>query len=122
MTPLSLRWAEVDLGAVSANCALILEHLPKGTQLFAVVKANGYGHGAVPVAHVHQLLLRARAQGLQTPGEWAEAASRILRSQAKGVTKDGKPVPAAETVAELTVEASTFVERQLPVLRALHVA
>jgi hypothetical protein len=48
---LSLRWAEVDLGAVSANCALILEHLPKGTQLFAVVKANGYGHGAVPVAH-----------------------------------------------------------------------
>jgi alanine racemase len=30
---------------------LILEHLPKGAQLFAVVKANGYGHGAVPVAH-----------------------------------------------------------------------
>ena len=51
MTTLSLRWAEVDLGAVSANCALILEHLPKGTQLFAVVKANGYGHGAVPAAH-----------------------------------------------------------------------
>jgi alanine racemase len=46
-----LRWAEVDLSAVSANCALILGHLPKGTQLFAVVKANGYGHGAVPVAH-----------------------------------------------------------------------
>ena len=46
-----MRWTEVDLGAVSANCALILEHLPKGTQLFAVVKANGYGHGAVPVAH-----------------------------------------------------------------------
>jgi alanine racemase len=51
VTTLSLRWAEVDLGAVSANCALILDHLPKGTQLFAVVKANGYGHGAVPVAH-----------------------------------------------------------------------
>ena len=25
--------------------------MPKGTQLFAVVKANGYGHGAVPAAH-----------------------------------------------------------------------
>jgi alanine racemase len=46
-----LRWAEVDLGAVSANCALILEHLPKDTELFAVVKANGYGHGTVSVAH-----------------------------------------------------------------------
>jgi len=25
--------------------------VPRGTKLFAVVKANGYGHGAVPVAH-----------------------------------------------------------------------
>ena len=25
--------------------------MPRGTKLFAVVKANGYGHGAVPVAH-----------------------------------------------------------------------
>src|SRR2546430_12046127 len=46
-----LRWADVDLGAISANCARILGHLPKGTKLFAVVKAGGYGHGTVPVAH-----------------------------------------------------------------------
>ncbi len=98
----------------------ILEKVGGGAALaFLASPVTG---GAVPVSHVHQLLLRARAQGLQTPGEWAEAASRILRSQAKGVTKDGKPVPAAETVAELTVEANTFVERQLPVLRALQVA
>ena len=32
------------------NAARILAHLPKGTRLMAVVKANGYGHGAVPVA------------------------------------------------------------------------
>jgi alanine racemase len=41
----------VDLGAISSNCAHILNHVPRGTTLFAVVKANGYGHGAVPVAH-----------------------------------------------------------------------
>jgi alanine racemase len=35
---------------VSANCARILAHLPKGTRLYAVVKAGGYGHGAPPVA------------------------------------------------------------------------
>jgi alanine racemase len=46
----SLRWAEIDLHAVRANCAHILSHLPEGTHLFAVVKAGGYGHGAVPVA------------------------------------------------------------------------
>ncbi len=33
-----------------ANAARILAHLPHGTRLMAVVKANGYGHGAVPVA------------------------------------------------------------------------
>lgn len=47
----SLRWADVDLGAVTANCDRILGHLPGGARLFAVVKAGGYGHGAVPVAH-----------------------------------------------------------------------
>jgi alanine racemase len=46
-----LRWAEVDLGAVRANAARIVEHLPRGTRLFAVVKADGYGHGARRVAH-----------------------------------------------------------------------
>jgi len=35
---------------VSANAASILAHLPGASSLFAVVKANGYGHGAVQVA------------------------------------------------------------------------
>ena len=34
-----------------ANAATIQAHLPKGTKLFAVVKANGYGLGAQRVAH-----------------------------------------------------------------------
>lgn len=33
-----------------SNCALIRAHLPQGTRLYAVVKAGGYGHGALPVA------------------------------------------------------------------------
>jgi alanine racemase len=36
---------------VRDNAATIQAHLPKGTKLFAVVKANGYGHGAHRVAH-----------------------------------------------------------------------
>jgi alanine racemase len=35
---------------VRENATRILAHLPNGTRLIAVVKANGYGHGAVPVA------------------------------------------------------------------------
>ncbi|MBV9409948.1 MAG: alanine racemase, partial [Acidimicrobiia bacterium] len=47
----SLRpvWAEVDLGAVRHNVSRLVA-LARPGQLCAVVKANGYGHGAVPVA------------------------------------------------------------------------
>jgi alanine racemase len=42
-------WAEVDLGAVRHNAGA-LAALAAPAALCAVVKANGYGHGAVPVA------------------------------------------------------------------------
>jgi alanine racemase len=41
-------WAEVDLGAVAHNVAT-LRALVSPARLCAVVKANGYGHGAAPV-------------------------------------------------------------------------
>ncbi|MCB0976620.1 MAG: alanine racemase [Acidimicrobiales bacterium] len=41
-------WAEVDLAAISANVAMLRERA--GVDVCAVVKADGYGHGAVPVA------------------------------------------------------------------------
>jgi alanine racemase len=43
-------WAEVDLGSIKANIAAIRAALPQETKYMAVVKANAYGHGAVPVA------------------------------------------------------------------------
>ncbi len=42
-------WAEIDLGAVRHNAA-VLARLAGTAQLCAVVKAGGYGHGAVEVA------------------------------------------------------------------------
>jgi alanine racemase len=39
--------AHVDLGAVERNCAHLRSLLTGGTELCAVVKANGYGHGDV---------------------------------------------------------------------------
>jgi alanine racemase len=43
-------WAEVDLGALAHNVRVLRSHLGPGTQLMAVVKADGYGHGALPAA------------------------------------------------------------------------
>jgi alanine racemase len=42
-------WAEVDLGAVAHNVGLLVERAAPA-EVCAVVKADGYGHGAVPVA------------------------------------------------------------------------
>src|SRR5262245_53134376 len=42
-------WTEVDLDAVRANVRALREHVAPA-ELLAVVKANGYGHGAGPVA------------------------------------------------------------------------
>ncbi len=42
-------WIELDLGALGRNVAAVVQELG-GVPLMAVVKANAYGHGAVPVA------------------------------------------------------------------------
>ncbi len=54
-----------------ANTAAILAHVPKGTKLFAVVKANGYGHGAQRVA-------RAALNG----GAWGLAVATLEEANA----------------------------------------
>ena len=41
-------WVEVDLGAIEENIRCIVRQA--SVQVMAIVKANGYGHGAVPVA------------------------------------------------------------------------
>lgn len=44
-------WAEIDLGALTRNYEyLVRERLPSGTGVLAVLKADAYGHGAVPIA------------------------------------------------------------------------
>jgi alanine racemase len=42
--------AIVDVGAVERNCARLVRELSGGASLCAVVKADGYGHGAVACA------------------------------------------------------------------------
>ena len=39
-------WAEIDLAALRENLAFIRKHVGPDPEILAVVKANGYGHGA----------------------------------------------------------------------------
>ena len=45
-----VTWAEVDLDAIAFNVRAFKRHVGQAVEVIAVVKANAYGHGAVPVA------------------------------------------------------------------------
>ena len=58
--PRRQAWVEVDLGAIAANVGVLAETVAPAA-LWVVVKADGYGHGAAPVARA---ALEAGAEGL----------------------------------------------------------
>ena len=43
-------WAEIDLDAVAENYQAMRDNICEETKMIAVVKTDGYGHGAVPVS------------------------------------------------------------------------
>lgn len=43
-------WAEIDLDAVAFNIESIKQRISSDTKIIAVIKADGYGHGAVLIA------------------------------------------------------------------------
>jgi alanine racemase len=76
----TIAWAEIDLDAIAWNVQSIRQFIGEGIELFAVVKANAYGHGSIPVSQaallagasrvaVHRLVeaLELRDGGIQAP-------------------------------------------------------
>lgn len=45
-------WAEVDLDAVQSNMESIKRNIHKNTKIIAVIKTDGYGHGALQMARL----------------------------------------------------------------------
>lgn len=94
-----------------ANAALVLAHLPKGAQLIAVVKANGYGQGAVPVARA---ALDGGASGLAVATlPEAHELSTLLRADQVlvmgGMTPD-QAASAAATGCSIAVSSLEFAK------------
>lgn len=52
--PTARAWRQIDLTALVHNAALLKRQLARGCGLMAVVKADGYGHGAAGVARALQ--------------------------------------------------------------------
>ncbi|MGB3735414.1 MAG: alanine racemase [Ilumatobacter sp.] len=60
MSDIRWAWAEIDLGAIDHNIRVLRERVAPAA-VWAVVKADGYGHGAVDVARA---AISAGAEGL----------------------------------------------------------
>lgn len=80
-------WIEVDRGALEHNCRAVCE-LVKPARLCAVVKANGYGHGAVIAAEaflaagVSSLAVTAVDEAVQLRDAGLDAPLLLLASHA----------------------------------------
>ena len=75
-----VTWAEIDLDAVEFNVRAFKRHVGERVEVFAVVKANAYGHGTIPVA-------RAALEGGATRLAVHRAIEGVeLRCAALGVT------------------------------------
>ncbi len=46
--------AKIDLDAVKENIASIEKRIDAKSQIVAVIKTDGYGHGAIPLAHLYE--------------------------------------------------------------------
>ena len=63
------------------------------------------------------------SQGKKQPAEWAQFVWQILSAQGQKIVKEGKTLETAEeNLAELKEQATTFAEKQLPILKALQIA
>ena len=101
----------IDLGAIRRNVARLLDVLD-GAELWAVVKANGYGHGAVDVggaalgAGASVLCVATVAEGLEL--REAFPAARIL---VMGPTSTSREVASGrEAALELVISDSEIPE------------
>ncbi len=96
--------AEIDLGAIADNVRALRAHVAP-TPVWAVVKADGYGHGAVPVARA---ALAAGAAGLAVA---LVEEARVLRRagvDAPILLLSEPPVAAAEAILAVGVEPAVY--------------
>ena len=98
-----LKWIEIDLGAIRENLAWVKGKLSPGVKLMAVVKADGYGHGAVGVAK-EAVKAGVHCLGVLTPAE--AAALRAAGVKAPIVLLAPIPPDNAEQVAKLGLTAT----------------
>ncbi len=104
--------AVVDLGAVERNCARLARELVGGARLCAVVKADGYGHGALRCAGA-ALAGGATWLAVATAAEAAEVRDRFadVPLLTMGALADDELTVALEARSQIAVWRESQLER-----------
>ena len=104
--------ARVNLAAVERNVSRLRDGLSRGAGLCAVVKADGYGHGAVPVARA-ALAGGARSLAVATADEAAELRAGGIAAPVlvMGAISDAELPVALAARAELVAWSEHFVDQ-----------
>lgn len=108
--PSTRCWAEVDFAALRHNVGVVREVVGPDTTILAIVKADGYGHGMVPVARalwdsgeVTSFGVASLAEARHLRGGLPAAAITILSpalpDERAGIVRDGF-LPWVSTLAE----------------------
>lgn len=118
-------WAEIDLNALEHNYRALRSNLEPGCRFVGVVKANAYGHGALPVARRLEELgaeylavaclaeaVELREGGITDPililgGTPGELAGELIRY---GLTQTLFDLPTAKEYSKAAVEAGAGIK------------
>lgn len=116
---------EANVSRAKKTCDRLNQHLmtkSRASNDLAYLASPVTG-GGIAVNRFQQLFVLARQQGRKTPEDWARFVWDHLQALGQRLTKEGKALDTAdENLTELTTQAQTFAEAQLPILKALQVA
>ena len=62
-------YAEINLDAIVENICNMKANIAENTKMIGVIKTDGYGHGAVPIAHVLEPMDELWGFAVATPEE-----------------------------------------------------
>jgi hypothetical protein len=119
VAPVQTKQEAAAAGKTSKTINAYLQDKARGSNDMTFLASPVTG-GGVAVSRFQQLFLKAAALGLKTPAEWANHCWEVLAAQGQRIMKDGKTLetPAAN-IAELTEQAKSFLDKQMPMLRAM---
>ncbi|MFM6991660.1 MAG: class I SAM-dependent methyltransferase [Rhodoferax sp.] len=101
------------------NAHLMAKSRASGDVLYLTSPVTG---GGVAVGRFAQLFMHLHLQHKTPPAQWPEQAWALIKGQSQKLLKDGQTLTTDEdNLAELAEQAKHFVDKQWPLLKALHV-